>query len=181
MSTITQRSVVSTLALIVGGFASPQALTGQLVRSRPASVALTVVVPPRSAFDAGVTSEEKVSLIGISPSAIDLEAIVGLANRSATRIEVRLARNWDTDSTQVWVQNRHGQFERLLRDASIVALDGPRHLATPRASLHFRVESSQPLAVSSLAIPLEYRLTVGGGDEFSVWSFPALLRVESSR
>ena len=175
-----QRSVFPSLVLIIYGFVSPSGLTAQSVSSRPASVGLTVVVPPRPT-DGGVTSEGTVSLIGGTPTAIDLEAIVGLANRPATRIEVRLAASSDADSTQVWVQNQRGEFERMLRDASIVAMDGRRPVATPRSSLRFRVESSRPLAVSSLAIPVEYRLTIGGGDEFSVWSFPSLLRVESSR
>lgn len=178
---MTQRSVVLSMAVIACGLVSPEAATGQLAGSRPASVGLTVVVPPRTTFDPSFTSEGSVSLLGATPHAIDLEAIVGVANRPAARIEVRLAAGWDADSTQVWVQNRRGEFERLLREASIVAIDGPLHLAVPRSSLHFRVESSRPLAVSALAIPLEYRLTIGGGDEFSVWSFPSLLRVESSR
>ena len=181
MSAMTQRSVLPSLLLIAFGFASPGGLTAQSANSRPASVGLTVVVPPRVTSDGAVPSEGMISLIGATPTVIDLEAIVGLANRPAARIEVRLAAGRDTDSTRVWVQNRRGEFERLLRDASIVAIDGPRQLAAPRSSLRFRVESSRPLAVSSLAIPVEYRLTIGGGDAFSVWSFPSLLRVESSR
>ena len=178
---MTQRSVVPSLALIACGLVSPEAAMGQLAGSRPASVALTVVVPPRATFDPSLTSEGRVSLIGATPHAIDLEAIVGVGNRPATRIEVRLAAGWNADSTQVWVQNRRGEFEPLRRESSFVAIDGPLHFAVPRSSLHFRVESRRPLAVSALAIPLEYRLTIGGGDEFSVWSYPSLLRVESSR
>ncbi len=43
--------------------------------------------------------------------------------------------------------------------------------------LRFRVESADHTVVAlPLTIPLEYRLTVGRGDEFSVWSFSSLLR-----
>ena len=182
MRTVSQRSVVPSLALIalgVGG--SPQALIGQLVSARPASISLTVVVPPRPSSDVGIATEGKASLVGATPTAIDLEAIVGLVNRPAARIEVRLGPNWNADSTRVWVRNRRGEFERLLRDASIVALDAPQQLTPARSPLHFRVESSQPIVVSALSIPLEYRVTVGSGDEFSVWSFASLLRLDSSR
>jgi hypothetical protein len=179
MSTVSQRSVVPSLALIVFGLASPSVLIGQL--SRPVSVALTVVVPPRPASDPTITTEGRVSLVGATPTAVDLETSVGLANRRAARIEIRLGANWNADSTSIWVRNRRGEFERLLRDASIVALDAPGQVTSARSPLHFRIESSRPLVVSSLAVPLEYRVTVGGGDEFSVWSFASLLRVDSSR
>jgi hypothetical protein len=32
-----------------------------------------------------------------------------------------------------------------------------------------------------MAIPVEYRLTVGAGDEIAVWTFPALLKFEPAR
>lgn len=178
MSTVTQRSVVPSLALIALGLASPSVVSGQL--SRPASVALTMIVPPRPSADP-ITTEGTVSLVGVTPTAVDLETSVGLANHPAARIEVRLGANWTADSTSVWVQNRRGEFERVLRDTSIVALDAPRLATGARTPLLFRVESSRPLVVSSLAVPLEYRVTVGRGDQFSVWSFSTLLRVDSNR
>ena len=180
MRTVAQRFVFPSLAVIACRLASPEALSAQLVSARPASVGLTVVVPPRPPSDGSATSESRVSLIAATPTAIDLETIVGLANRRAARVEVRLAANWNSDSTQVWVRNPRGEFEQLLHDTSVLALDGARHLGVTRSSLRFRVESSRPLVVSSLAIPLEYRLTIGGGDEFSVWTFPSLLRVDPS-
>ena len=179
MSTVTHKSVVPSVALIAFGLAWPSVLFGQL--TRPASVALTVVVPPRPASDAIITTDGRVSLVRATPTAVDLETSVGLPNRRASRIEVRLGANWNADSTSIWVRNRRGEFERLLRDAGIVALDAPQQPTSTRSPLHFRIESSRPLEVSSLAVPLEYRVTVGGGDEFSVWSFASLLRVDTSR
>lgn len=179
MSTVTQRSVVPSLALIALGLASPSDVSGQL--ARPAAVALTVIVPPRPATDPTITTEGRVSLVGATPTTVDLETSVGSANQPATRIEVRLGANWNADSTSIWVRNRRGEFERVLRDTSIVALDPPRHATGARTPLLFRVESSRPVMVSSLAVPLEYRVTVGSGDEFSVWTFTSLLRMDSSR
>ena len=176
----TQRSVVPSLALIACGLAVPDALLGQIASSRPASIDLTVTVPPRT-FDASVAREGKASLVSATPTAIDLEMLVGLTNRPATRIEVRLGPTWNEDSTQVWVRNPQGEFEQLLRNGSIVALDTSQRGRTEQSPLRFRVESSRPLVVSTLAIPVEYRLTVGAGDEFSVWSFSSLLRLDSSR
>ena len=178
MRPVTQRASFPSLALFALGLISPEALAGQLVSARPASVGLTVVVPPRQHSDAAVASEGRVSLIRTTPTVIDLETQVGLANWPAARIEVRLGSTWSAESTRIWVQNRHGEFERLLRDASVVALDAPPDLVGMRSAIRFRVESIAPRSTSPTVVPLEYRLKVGGGDQFSVWSFPSVLRVD---
>jgi len=180
MSTVPRRIVLPSLTLITLAL-SPAAVAAQPVGSRPASVNLTVVVPPRPPSDGAVTSEGTASLIGASSTAVDLETNIGLVSRSAARIEVRLGASWSAESTSVWVQNPRGQFERLLRDTSVLAVDGPLDSAAARSALRFRVESGKPGSRASLLVPLEYRLTVGTGDEFSVWCFPSFLRVDSSR
>jgi hypothetical protein len=63
----------------------------------------------------------------------------------------------------------------------IVALDAPLARSVVRSPLHFRVESARPAALSSLSIPVEYRLTVGTGDEIAVWSFPMVIRFDSTQ
>jgi hypothetical protein len=177
MGTMTQKAVLTSLALLLIILALPRMLGAQVVSARPASVVLTVVVPPRRT-DGIVASEGIVSLVGTTATAIDFDTMVGLADRAPARIEIRLGAAWTGESTHVLVRNRRGEFERLLRDASVIALDTPRETRALASPLHFRVESSAPLALSSLAIPVEYRVTIGRGDEFSVWSFPALLRLD---
>lgn len=172
-----QRVGLTSLATIAFGAASPRALTGQLISSRPASVGLMVVVPPRPQSEAGVVSEGNVSLLRTAVNAIDLETTVGLIDRPVTRVELRLGAAWSAESTDVWVQNSLGEFERLVRDDSIVALDARAMADRSSAPLRLRVESRAQRLASPMAIPLEYRLTVGSGDQFSVWSFSSLLRV----
>jgi hypothetical protein len=181
MTTVTRCVGLPSVALIACGLASPHVTRAQLVSARPASVALTVVVPPRSHSDVGVASEGTVSFIRTAPTAIDFETTVGVMDRSATRLEVRLGAGWNAESTGVWVKNSRGEFERLERENTVVALDVVRTMVGSSVALRFRVESARPRLASPMAIPLEYRLTVGRGDEFSVWSFPSLLQVGVER
>jgi hypothetical protein len=98
-----------------------------------------------------------------------------------TRVELRLGAAWSAESTDVWVQNQRGEFERLLNDAGVVAIDAPPTVVQSRALLRFRVESTPRRLASPMTIPLEYRLTVGDGDRFSVWSVSSSLRVGAER
>ncbi len=168
------------MALIVFGLAKPHVIGAQL-GARPASVALTVVVPPRSPSSLAVTSEGSVSFIRRTPTAIDFETTVGVMDRPATRLEVRLGAGWGAESTGVWVQNSRGEFERLLRESGVVAIDATPSTIGSTAALRFRMESTPPRLASPMAIPLEYRLTVGRDDEFSIWSFSSLLKVGAGR
>jgi len=169
------------MALITFGVASPRALPAQLISARPASVGLTVIVPPRVQSEAVVVSEGNVSFLRTTPTAIELETTVGLVDRPVARLELRLGSAWSADSTGVWVKNQPGEFERLLRDESVVTVDAPPTVVRSGAPLRLRVESTPGRLASPMAIPLEYRLTVGSGDEFSVWSFSSLLRVGAER
>jgi hypothetical protein len=179
MRTVIQCVGSTSLVLIAFGLASPRALPAQLFSARPASVGLTVIVPPR--VQSVVVSEGNVSFLRTTPTAIELETTVGLLDRPVTRLELRLGSAWSADSTGVWVQNQRGEFERLLRDESVVTLDAPPTVVRSGAPLRLRVESTLGGLASPMAIPLEYRLTVGSGDEFSVWSFSSLLRVGAER
>jgi hypothetical protein len=117
------------------------------------------------------------TVIGRTATAVDVQTMVGLGDRPTSRIEVRLDPAWDAESARVWVRNHNGTFEQLMSSATVVALDAP--LAPPSrvpSPLHFRIESGRRAVPSSLAIPVEYRLTVGAGDEIAVWTFPTLIR-----
>lgn len=179
MRTVIQRVGSTSLALIAFGLASPRASPAQLISARPASVGLTVIVPPRLQSEAVVVSKGNVSFLRTTPAAIELETTVGLLDRQVTRIELRLGRTWSADSTGVWVQNQRGEFERLLRDESVVTLDAPPTVVRSEGPLRLRMESTPGRLALPMTIPLEYRLTVGSGDEFSVWSFSSLLRVSA--
>jgi hypothetical protein len=132
-------------------------------------------------LDAPAFSDPRVSLIGATPTAVDLEATVDVMGRSATRLEVRLGGASRTDSTGVLVKNSRGEFERLSSETSVVAIDAMPQLVGSTNVIRFRVESARPYRALPPAIPLEYRLTVGRGDEFSVWSFSSLLPFGTER
>ena len=181
MRTVIQCVGSTLLASIAFGLASPRALSAQLMSARPASVALTVVVPPRNQSAVGVVSEGNVSLVRTTPTAIELETMVGLPDRRVTRVELRLGSAWSAESTGVWVRNQRGEFERLLRDDSVVTFDTPAMVVRSGAPLRLRVESAPGGLASPMVIPLDYRVTVGSGDVFSVWSFSSLLHVGTER
>jgi hypothetical protein len=181
MSITTQRVILPWLAATAVGITAPAPLAAQLVSARPASVALTVVVPPKPSSDGALISEGVTSLINGRLATIDLETTIGVIDRAPARIEVRLGAMWSVDSTRVWVRNPQGEFERLQADARVVALDTPGDPTAARSVLRFRVEPGSLMAESPLVIPLEYRVTVGSGDAFSVWTFPSRLRVEGQR
>jgi hypothetical protein len=178
MSTARRTAQGLSLAVALASCAAAGPLAGQLVSARPASVSLTVVVPAHARPDGGVASEGGVALLTATPTAVDLETIVRLANRAASRIEVRLAPTWNADSGRVWVRNHRGEYEMLSSGGPAVAMDAPSTAIGSPAALRLRVESSRPLGLASLTVPLEYRVTAGAGDEFSVWSFPSLLRID---
>jgi hypothetical protein len=158
---------------------SPGSLGGQTLSARPASVSLTVVVPSPLRDAAALPGDERATLLQRSATTLDLETIVGLANHPASRIEVRLGRTWTPDSATVSVRNRFGEFEPLGTTATVVAMDAPPSLTRARAAVQFRVVSETP--VSALAIPVEYRITIGTGDQIEVWTFPSVVRLTEAR
>ena len=78
------------------------------------------------------------------------------------------------------VRNTQGEFEALASDASVLALDESPSVARGRTPLQFRVETSRS-APAALAIPVEYRITVGASDQIAVWTVPAVIRVGADR
>ena len=173
MTTAGRKVFAPSLASIALMCASPEVLPGQAPSARPASVALMVVVPPH-APPLGAMTDGSTTVIGRTSTAVDLRTMVG--------IEVRLDPAWDAESARIWVRNRNGSFEQLMSNATVVALDAPLARSSLAPSpLHFRVVSSRRGVPSSLAIPVEYRLTVGAGDEIAVWTFPTLIRFDDAR
>lgn len=180
MTTVTRNALAPSLASIALVLASPDVLAGQSLSARPASVALTIVVPPHAQPDLAL-GPDGVAVVRRTPSAVDFEALVPVGDRSPSRVEVRLGSPWAPDSTRVWVRDSTGAFEQLLTDASVVALEAPLASSVQRSTLRFRVESSQPSLLASIAIPVEYRLTIGAGDQIVVWNVRTVLRFESAR
>ena len=181
MTSATRYAALLSIAVIACSLASPRVTGAQLSSARPASVALTVVVPPRSTSTLAAASETSVSLISTTPTTIDFETTVDAMDRPATRLEVRLRGAWNAESTVVSVRNSRGEFERLSGETRVVAIDPMPGGVGSTTALRFRVESARPRRGAPLAIPLEYRITVGRGDEFSVWSFSSLLQVDTER
>ena len=180
MSTPRRAAHTLLLALVMAGGATAAPLRAQVPSSRPASVSLTVVVPSRAPSDGSVASEGTVALLGATSTTVDLETIVGLADRAAARIEVRLAPAASANLGRVWVRRRHGDFAPLLSGGPAVIMDAPVTDTTAPLPLRLRVEPTGS-PDEAITIPLEYRVMVGSGDRFSVWSFPSVLRVEPSR
>jgi hypothetical protein len=136
------------------------------------------VVPPRSGLDRGVASDGAVAFLATTSNAVDFETLVSLTTRAPARIEVRLAPTWNADAGRLWIRNQRGDFEPLMSGGPAVAVDAPSAETGAPSPLRLRLESSRWHSRSSLTVPLEYRVKVGTGDEFSVWSFPSLLRIE---
>jgi hypothetical protein len=179
MSASHQLALVPSLAAIAFVVAAPRTIGAQMVSARPASVALTVVVPPRPSDVNGFAIDERAKIVARSATAVDLEKMVGLIDRPTSRIEVRRGAGWSADAPRVWVQNRGGEFEPLDIGSSVIAIDAPASLARVQSALRFRVEADRP--DTSLAVPVEYRITVGEGDQIAVWRFTAVIRPDSPR
>jgi len=168
---------MTAIALVI---AAPHALAGQTLSARPASVSLTVVVPSHPQPVAALTAEGGVTVVQRGATTFDVETMVGLAGRSASRVEVRLGMSGSPDSARVLVRNRNGEFEPLGADASVVAIDTPSRLAHGPSPLQFRIASSNSHP-APLAIPVEYRITVGASDQITVWTVPSFIRVGAAR
>jgi hypothetical protein len=177
MSASTRKTLVPSLAVSLV-LAAPQAVIGQSVSSRPASIALNVVVPSRASGE--LATIDDVTVINRTDSALDVQAIVGIANRTASRVEVRLGAGWSPDSTRVLVQNRTGEFEPLASATPIIAATTPASSTDPRSRLRFRLESERRMP-AGLSIPIEYRVTLGQGDQIAVWTVPARLHIGGKR
>ncbi|HET8784855.1 MAG TPA: hypothetical protein VFM38_04425 [Candidatus Limnocylindrales bacterium] len=95
-----------------------------------------------------------------------------------SRVEVRLGPGWNADSAHVLVRNRAGLFEQVGTHAAVVVDAG--HIAPSRSPVHFRIESTRPVSLP-VAIPVEYRVTIGSGDEIAVWTFPSIVRPTQER
>lgn len=168
-----RKALVPTLAVSLV-LVIPEAVLGQSLSSRPASIALTVVVPPRELAE--LTTIEHTTLHGSGDAARDVQSVIGIANRPASRIEVRLGADWASTSARVLVQNRAGDFEPLASATRTVAATVPASAVGARSRLRFRLESERPLA-AIVSIPIEYRVTVGEGDQIAIWTFPSVLQV----
>jgi len=177
MSASHQLALVPSVAAIAFVVAAPDAVEAQAMSARPASVSLTVVVPPRPSDSGGLTIDERAKVVARSATAFDLEKMVGLVDRPTSRIEVRRGAGWSVDAPRVWVQNRRGDFEPLETKSTVVAIDAPGSLARFQSALRFRVEGNHLDA--SLAAPVEYRITVGEGDQIAVWHFTSVIRPDS--
>lgn len=164
------------LAVAVASCAAAAPLRAQLASARPASVSLTVVVPPHAQTEPAVASDGGVTVLTRTRNTIDLETIVRLTNRATGRVEVRLAPTWPSDSGRVWIRNQRGEFEPLVSGGPAVIVDTSGVGIGTSSLLRLRVESSRSLE-QSLTVPLEYRVKVGSGDEFSIWSFPSVVRL----
>ena len=168
---------ITAIALVIAG---PHALAGQTLSARPASVALTVVVPSHLPPVAALTADRGATFVQRGATTFDVETMVGLAGRPASRVEVRLGMSGLPDSARVLVKNRNGEFEPLGADASVIAIDTPSRLAHGPSPLQFRIASSKSRP-APLAIPVEYRITIGASDQITVWTVPSFIRVEAAR
>jgi len=164
---------VTAMALV---FAAPHSLAGQISGARPAAVSLTVVVPPRLPLGASLASDERATVLHRDATTLDLEAMIELANRTASRIEVRLGRSWPTDAARVLVRNQNGQFELLDDTSRVVAVDTPPSFSRTRTAVQFRIASNRPIP-TTMTVPVEYRITVGAADQIAVYTYPSVIQL----
>ena len=179
MNTRDQRHLMSCIAAIALMLATPDSLIAQL-SGRPASVSLTVVMPSRVDVDNALTADGATIVLQRTATMLDVETLVGLADRPASRIEVRLGAGWPTDAARVLVRDRNGVFQQLESDANVVAIEAPASLMRPRPAVQFRVAAGASTS-AALAIPVEYRITVGASDQIAVWTVPSLLHLDVAR
>jgi hypothetical protein len=176
MGTPSQLYLLPSVTAMVLVFAAPHTLAGQTSSARPAAVSLTIVVPSRRPLGASLASDERATVLHRDATMLDLEAMIELADRPASRIEVRLGRGWPTDAAPVLVRNQNGQFEPLDDDSRVVAVDMPPSFSSTRTAVRFRVASNRAMP-TSMAIPVEYRITVGAADQIAVYTYPSVIQL----
>lgn len=174
------RSGIAPLLTAIVSASTPGVALGQLTSARPASVSLTVVVPPRPDASVPILVAPLVNVVAVGANAIDLETSITMGERVASRVEVSPGRGWPADATRVWVRNARGELERLATHGRVIAFDQPAG-ASAVPSVRFRVESDQPFGTPALDLPVEYRVRIGTGDAVSTWTFASSLRVEAAR
>lgn len=179
MSANGQHHLMPCLAAIALMLTTPDSLLAQS-SGRPVSVSLTVVVPSRVRAGDALTADGGTAVLQRTATTLDLETLVGLTDRPASRIEVRLGAGWPSDAARVFVRNQNGVFQPLESDANVVAIEAPASLMRPRSALQFRVAAGASTS-APLAIPVEYRITVGASDQIAVWTIPSLLRLDAAR
>ncbi|MDF2772651.1 MAG: hypothetical protein K0S86_2146 [Geminicoccaceae bacterium] len=160
--------------------ATPAVAGAQMASARPASVSLTVVVPPRDESAMSLGAVELLAIRRRSTNAVDVEASIILGARPATRVELSLGDARRADSTRVWVRNSRGDLERLVAGGRVIALDRPIDRAAVLPAIRLLVESDGGRTGATAVVPLEYRVRVPSGDAAATWTFAAVLRVDAA-
>ena len=173
------RSGIAPLLIAIVSAPAPGVALAQLTSARPASVSLTVVVPPRLDATVPIVAAQPVSIVRVGANAIDLETSLVMRDRVPSRVEVSLGRGWPGGATRVWVRNVHGDLERLATHHRIIAFDQAAGAAA-LPSVRFHVESDQPFATPAFDLPIEYRVRIGTGDTVSTWTFASSLRIDKA-
>jgi hypothetical protein len=81
---------------------------------------------------------------------------------------------------RVLVQNRAGEFETLGGDHPVALFVPVATRSDARSRLTFRVETDTTIA-QRVSVPVEYRITVGDGDQIAIWTVPAVLDLGAKR
>lgn len=177
MKTPGRKCLGGLLAATPFAVSSPKALIAQTLSTKPASVSLTVVVPGHYPSAIAPVTDGGTRLVRRTTAAVDVDALLGAVDRLVSRIEVRLGAGWSADSGRVLVRDRAGEFQELDRDTTVVAGDAA---VAGTSAIRFRIEPTRAMSASRLAVPVEYRLTLGSGDQFAVWSFSSLVRLDAA-
>jgi hypothetical protein len=152
-----------------------------MVNSRPASVALIVVVPARPTATTGLATVGRAVVLHRTANSLDLETPVDIDGHVASRVDVRLGPAWSDHAARVWVRNRGGELERLGAGTLGTVVDALRGSPGSPPTARFRIETDRPLSLAALTVPVEYHVRVGSGERAAVWIVRSLLRVDAAR
>ena len=160
--------MVAALAAL-GALAAP-AVAGAQARlsSTPATVTLTVVVPPKVPGGPGAAGADRVRRDGED---IEVTTPVALVDRHPTRVEVSLAADNASATTlgsRVLVRDAAGRFVPLVAGAPVTVLDRRQPPFTPSADVVFRIPDA---AAGAAPVPVTYRIVVGEGERAAAWLF----------
>jgi hypothetical protein len=171
--TVPTRSLATVTAL--AALAAGPAPAGAQTTSPVAAVSLTVTIPPRVALlppPVVATRGEHV---------VEMTTRVGFANARASRVEVSLAAGAADlgDGVRVFVRSAGGDYVPLVPGVRVtVAQAGSSFdvgLDDAGGPVTFRLESTDPARLRTVAVPVTFRLTHGRGDLASGWSVTDVL------
>jgi hypothetical protein len=152
----------------------------QGLSSRPASVSLIVIVPPKPPSEDAFRDAVASRVLRRFGNTIEVAGVVGLGHHAPNRIDVRLATDRGAilpSDIKVFVKDALGAFVPLQADTVVGVAESGAVPMTIIPDVVFRLESKDGTALQHIDLPVAYRLIVGSGERATRWTYESVVRI----